>query len=289
MSDAATATLTGAEVVNRSSAAALALLVYDILLTFDEEVSVIWPRRWTGMKCLFFVIRYMPVLLQIPTLFVGTELSPHFHYTYRDCMAWSIYRAVAPFVIMVAVDYILILRVFALYNNSRAIKVIISILFLLDLLTMVISMGFSLSVLGFDDSHLCVVTHFPMYSIVYSASAIMFQTCLFLLTLFRFIGAVRTGWGSMPIISLVVRDGMWAYFLAVAIYDLSMLAFKNPSFGGIFHGWMLTGFSFSGYRMLLNLGTSSERDRTKRSELEFAPPSEDHDLSRDIESKLDTL
>ncbi|KAJ7489677.1 hypothetical protein B0H11DRAFT_2011976 [Mycena galericulata] len=98
-------TLTGAQ-----GFAALSLLAYDIICTLDEEVAVIWIRRWTAMKCLFFFIRYFPLLLQISILFVGTELTPQFHFTFRDCEVWSIYQAAAALLIVLAVDYMLTLR-----------------------------------------------------------------------------------------------------------------------------------------------------------------------------------
>ncbi|KAJ7909473.1 hypothetical protein B0H13DRAFT_1469236, partial [Mycena leptocephala] len=210
---------------------------------------------WTSMKCLFCFVRYFPLLLQISTLFVGTELSPQFHFTFRDCEVWSIYQAAAAFALVVAVDYILILRVFALYQTNRRIKIAIGSLFFLELSAMLIGPGFSLSGIAFDDEHLCIVTHFPKSFIIYGAAAVLFQTCLFGLTLVKFIGALRTGWGDVPLLVILVRDGTWAYLLAVVIIigDVSMYALKNHSFGGVLYGWMITAFSFSGYRILLNL------------------------------------
>ncbi|KAF9260936.1 hypothetical protein L218DRAFT_1002250 [Marasmius fiardii PR-910] len=35
--------MAGAQVVNRSSVGALAFLLYDVCLTFDEEVELFWP------------------------------------------------------------------------------------------------------------------------------------------------------------------------------------------------------------------------------------------------------
>jgi hypothetical protein len=79
------------------------------------------------MKCLFFFVQYFPVLLQTfafllsakivhhthsdrSILFVGTELSPQFHFTFRDCEVWAIYQAAAALVLLAAVDYIILLR-----------------------------------------------------------------------------------------------------------------------------------------------------------------------------------
>lgn len=45
-----------------------------------------------------------------PLLLVGSELSPHFHFTPHDCFAWGVYQGVAAGVVVVVVDSILILR-----------------------------------------------------------------------------------------------------------------------------------------------------------------------------------
>ncbi|KAJ7798105.1 hypothetical protein B0H13DRAFT_1674162, partial [Mycena leptocephala] len=217
---------------------------------------------WTAMKCLFFFVRYFPVLLQTSILFVGTELSPQFHFTFRDCEVWAIYQAAAALVLLAAVDYIILLRVFALYDNHPRLKVTLFSLFGLELLVMLITLGLSLSGIVFDDANWCIVTQFPKSFIFYGASAVLFQTVLFTLTIHRFVRAMRTGWGKVPLLRLIVRDGMWAYLLAVLIVigDVSMYALKNHSYSGLLYGWMITAFAFSGYRILLNLGASLRHD-----------------------------
>ena len=42
---------------------------------------------------------------------------------------------------------------------------------------------------------------------------ILFETLLFGLTLFKFVQAVRTGWGHTPVMALLARDGTWAFAL----------------------------------------------------------------------------
>ncbi|KAJ6493451.1 hypothetical protein C8R45DRAFT_187782 [Mycena sanguinolenta] len=216
----------------------------------------------TTIKCLFFFVRYFPLLLQISLLFVGTDITPQFNFTFRDCEVWEIYRAAGALVLVAAVSYLLILRVFALYENHRYIKAPVLILFCLELVAMLVSFGFSLPGIKFDEERRCIVTHFPNSFIFYGASAVLFQTVLFSLTVLRFVQAIRAGWGKMPLLLLIVRDGTWAYFLAVLVLisDLSLYALKNHVYGGILYGSTVTAVSFSGYRMLFNLGASLHRD-----------------------------
>ena len=42
-----------------------ALVVYEYLLTFTQEVSVFWTKRQTGASILFFLNRYLLVMYMI--------------------------------------------------------------------------------------------------------------------------------------------------------------------------------------------------------------------------------
>jgi hypothetical protein len=137
-----------------NAVAALALLVYDILLTTDEEVQLIWPyavhalirvpplicsyrKRLSYTKVLYFFIRYfpVPVLMYVsPTsvtniqlitkyssiLFVGTELTPQFHFTSYDCYLWQVWQGLAALLVAASLDIVLVLRsMFSLHRSTQ--------------------------------------------------------------------------------------------------------------------------------------------------------------------------
>jgi hypothetical protein len=49
------------------------------------------------------------------------------------------------------------------------------------------------------------------------AVAILFQAILFTLTIYKFILAVRDGWGDVPLIALLTRDATWAFCLLLCM------------------------------------------------------------------------
>ncbi|KAF8200642.1 hypothetical protein BJ912DRAFT_573630 [Pholiota molesta] len=249
----------GAQAVNRSSVAALAFLVWDILITTDDEVKYIWPRGWTYTKYVYFIVRYLPMVVQISILFIGSELTPHFHFTLHDCFVWQVYQGVSAAAIVIIVDTILILRVHALYHGHRVIRRIMAVCFALEITGMAIGLGLAVSGITTDD--LCLVVGVPPTLIIYGASSIIFQFLLFGVTLFKFIQSVKSGWGDVPLIVLLMRDGTWAFFLLFCIYvgQISLYGLRNPAYAGVLYGWLLTAFSFSGYRILLNLSHFAEQ------------------------------
>lgn len=97
---------------------------------------------------------------------------------------------------------------------------------------MVVGLTMSLPEITYDE--LCLVTNAPHTLIIYAyaisfyflhshvltydhdasrAAAIVFQAMLFTVTIYKFILAVRDGWGDVALIVLLIRDGTWAFCL----------------------------------------------------------------------------
>ncbi|KAI0768254.1 hypothetical protein BD413DRAFT_564638 [Trametes elegans] len=60
-------------VANLCTAAAAAWLSYDVLLTFSQEVALIWRARWSAPKALFLLVRYYTLVSLLLTLAVNTN------------------------------------------------------------------------------------------------------------------------------------------------------------------------------------------------------------------------
>ncbi|EIN06717.1 hypothetical protein PUNSTDRAFT_145230 [Punctularia strigosozonata HHB-11173 SS5] len=248
------ATAAGAQAVNRSSVASLAFLVWDILITTDDEVRLMWPRSWSYTKYLYFFVRYFAACVQITILFVGTEISRPFDYTPHACFAWQVWQGVAALALGIAVDCILILRLHALYNRSARVRAVLFALFVAELLGMAVSLGLGVGKISFDDD--CTVTSWPIEFVAYGVFPLVFQGILFGFTVWQFVKTMRHGWGRTRVLDVLMRDGMWAFFLIFFVYLLQGIVFLLPSdgaFTGVFYAWLLTAFSFSGYRLLLNI------------------------------------
>ncbi|KAF7375889.1 hypothetical protein MSAN_00003300 [Mycena sanguinolenta] len=219
-----------------------------------DEVKFMWRKPWTRTKFIYFFIRYIPLCIQISTLLIASpELTPQFHFTPHDCFIWEVYQGVGTVLVFGAVDYVLILRVYALYHNNPTVHRVVFVAFASEVCGMCVGLGLSLGKIKFDD--ICLTTAVPGTLTVYGGSTLLFQTFLFILTVIKFITAVREGWGDTPLVGLIMRDGTWAFFLlfAVVAANSALFALKNHDLASILFGWILSVFSFSGYHVLLNL------------------------------------
>ena len=84
-----------------------------------------------------------------------------------------------------------------------------------------------------------IVSHPPFLPILtddhgaaYRTAAILFQAMLFSVTIYKFILAVRDGWGDVALIVLLTRDGTWAFcllFCASSFFRNSIWVMLNLS------------------------------------------------------------
>ncbi|TFK21154.1 hypothetical protein FA15DRAFT_624407 [Coprinopsis marcescibilis] len=254
--------LFGMQAVTYSTVAALFFLIYDVAITFDDEVKYIWPISWGATKIDFFFIRYFPILFLISIQFYGT---PRFTYSNHDCYIWNTYQALATILIIAAVDYILLLRVFALYPGNRRIKYLTWSLYFAELITASVGLGLGVPHLRYDQ--FCGVFYAPTTFFIAAGVPIVFQVYLFVITTCKFIRAVKSGWGTIPILKIIMRDSTWAFTLLflILVTEAFLYTMAKDAYIGILFGWLNAAFSFCGYRILININRVGRirRDATR--------------------------
>ncbi|KAI0295174.1 hypothetical protein B0F90DRAFT_1919443 [Multifurca ochricompacta] len=280
------AQLQGSYDMDMSSVAALTFLVWDILITLDQEVDAVWskPNKFYS-KWLFLFVRYFAVVMQIALLFTGTQLALNFHYTESDCIKWYIFQEVGTQLLIAAVEFILLIRrmlippsfihpspnysyisleVHALYDRNRNLTATLFFLFFVENIAMIVTLIKVVSGVRFDAT--CTVIHSPPTLLIFAVAFVAFETLLFILTLFKFIVALRNGWGRTPVVYLLVRDGTWAFvliFVSLLLKTPATLCVNagfylgegNSSNAAIAFPWLLSIEAFAGARIVLNLHT----------------------------------
>ncbi|KAI0277553.1 hypothetical protein BGY98DRAFT_608682 [Russula aff. rugulosa BPL654] len=259
--------------MDMSSIAALSFLVWDILITLDQEVVAVWSRANSSYsKWLFFFVRYFAVAMQISLLFVGSELSIAFHYTESDCVKWYIFQEVGTQLLVAAVESILIVRG-------------MPSIFLSSIPTVYSFPSSTCPLRSQSQRHRATCRSFPPGEprhdghpyirrpqctfrchlhrgrsppslIIFAAAFVSFESVLFILTLLKFLVALRSGWGRTPVVFLLVRDGTWAFiliFVTLCINAGFYVGEGNTAISAIAFPWLLSIESFAGARIVLNL------------------------------------
>ncbi|KAI0777777.1 hypothetical protein BD413DRAFT_188667 [Trametes elegans] len=237
---------------SRMGCAAIAFLVWDMLISFDREVEYIWrgPNGW--VKWTFLLVRHVPYLLQ-GTVLTLVALVGH---TWRSsqCRAWIAYQLISIEVLVVVVEVLLIVRVYAMYNRNRAVLILVLSLFVGEIVAMCTILALSIPKISYTAG--CLITSAPRIFPTYWTISLAFETTLFALTLLKFFTTVvASQLRKQSILYILVRDGTWAYAIIFAVMLLNTLMYQieHNTLAGVFYFWEISVMSFAGSHVLLNL------------------------------------
>ncbi|KAJ2928535.1 hypothetical protein H1R20_g8559, partial [Candolleomyces eurysporus] len=159
------------QVTKYCSVVALTVLVYDIILTMDKEVSTVWGSRWTFGKCLYFLTRYMSPAVFIIDLFqllawdipvsIQAQLSSR-------CRTLQLSATITGIVVVTMVEGILIIRTYALYPS----RFLLTSLILLALLSLGTMLG-------------CFLTIYQKEILAFWLPFFLLETVVFILTAWK--------------------------------------------------------------------------------------------------------
>ncbi|KAJ7167660.1 hypothetical protein C8R46DRAFT_1093724 [Mycena filopes] len=114
-----------------------ALLVYELMVTFDEEVRCVWSLRWRLPKILFLFNQYITRGLLILQWVVGGYPGT----SERFCQIYAYWQIIPPRLAILTAQAIMIIRLWAIYNNSRKMLFTLVILYILEVTAVVICMA----------------------------------------------------------------------------------------------------------------------------------------------------
>jgi len=96
----------------------LAILIWEFLLSFEDERQLFWDKPWTLVSYLFYLSRYVAIFVA----FFGVLVSTTLEVTDQLCYSWLIIEGFCGMISCWSVQIILQLRLYALYDRSIKIK-----------------------------------------------------------------------------------------------------------------------------------------------------------------------
>ncbi|TFK66400.1 hypothetical protein BDN72DRAFT_899861 [Pluteus cervinus] len=274
--------------VNYASASALTWIVYDFLLTFDNQVLYLRKSPWGVPKVLYLIMRYNSLTTLTLQIAVDTSTNVPEHLYVSDnnyllsvgfltfsfsCKPWLWYNSITTALVSAIVgDALLLLRLNALYKWERLFIIIASLVW------------FSYSAVRFFN----VTSFFTTMTILpaghYSGSAAhqtsILVACLpvvlFAMILFRFIKSLRTMFMSqnmsiksifeartiMPTMYLFFRDGAFYFLMTVLaqiLYFVFLVVLANSPLKQMGTSWAVAIYCITSTRAVENLRGLSER------------------------------
>ncbi|KAH7907907.1 hypothetical protein BJ138DRAFT_1128829 [Hygrophoropsis aurantiaca] len=260
--------------------AAGALVAYDQVLTFSQEVDLIWNRKWSFMTALYLIARYFGSLSAIGNAVWYTYIN----LTYSVNV--NMYLAVnwANNIFVLAMQAVLVIRIYALFDQSKAVLIVLATCYALQAITGIVFAGFSLNTWI---THEYIVALGPAYGSVgqipilnpsvfrlpvqdCAFPPVVFDTVLLFFALWAFVKhalegkRVDGGWSVNVLVRTLVADHLM-YFVCYLTWLSLNLAINYMTTGYIQLVDILNVFNalaiLSGPRMVISLRAMENQTR----------------------------
>ncbi|KAJ3534955.1 hypothetical protein NM688_g7048 [Phlebia brevispora] len=225
--------------------AAMIWIAYDVIIHLDIEC--IWRQR-SWVQWLYIFIRYAPILHE-------TVLHPLLtvQFSIKACRSFIAYQFGFMLALTILVDAVLLMRVFALYNENRFIARLLVTLYVVQNVVSIVLLAIVVPRQTFTSS--CEIESSPRIFVAYWLTSLMFETILFVMTLVKFFQNSYITWQRESMLYIFFRDGTWAFaiiFVSILLNTLMYQINNNPR-SGVVYTWMCSVLSFSGSHILLNI------------------------------------
>ncbi|KAF9518663.1 hypothetical protein BS47DRAFT_1482520 [Hydnum rufescens UP504] len=208
------------ELTQHFQSAGLVILIYDYFLTLSDEIRYIWPSKWSWVKIVFLMNRYISPLIVINALIMVAAFTFDVPRCRRELFAVSLLNIF----IFATWNVLLTLRVHALWGASRRMGIALAIA---DTGSDKLEGSESLRPRGSGPTRLLyyLAPFSPSRYLNRSAltdylssigasfhSKLLFETVVFLMTMYKVLGRQRKQVHSIA--SIILRDGV-IYFVTI--------------------------------------------------------------------------
>jgi len=244
MSSALQSVLTSLQQNDYTTLAILTAVGYDYVLTFSNEIEYIWSKPWTWVSTLFILVRYFGLCCIVIISLVGSSFLPG---PAKTCQIIVIINGWILSLFIGAADFVMILRVWAMYNRSRLMLGALLVLFSLEIILVIVPAAFisdpknvSAATIQILDFSYCVVGFTPViWTQVAAILQITHGTVMCMLAFVQFVRQslqmyrVTKQWQLDRYMNLLVRQGI-LYFLVIFVTSLINVFVVS---GGFPTGW----------------------------------------------------
>lgn len=267
------------------SAAGHTVLIYDHLLTFNDEILYVWNAPWTVVKVLFLVNRYGNLTGQ--TLIRLEEAGILANNSQFFCQRFSIVTSSFMILSSESIHILVLIRVWAIWGTRRSMSI-----FLIGGYALYLLILLGVSFLGAHHDTSEVFQYLDLVKICVSAMPKLMWLCYvgsFILDVVTFVLTARSlrrysrefqGLYPSNLLLLLVRDATMFFIFSMinnAMIAVSWTVYSNSPYTFLPKGFSGPLLSVAGQRVVLNLKSLPTRSYST------------HDLSREVDRQLEAF
>ncbi|KJA15758.1 hypothetical protein HYPSUDRAFT_71847 [Hypholoma sublateritium FD-334 SS-4] len=242
---------------------ALAAQVYDHLIHLSDEVEYLWSGRLTGVKVLYFGVRYAVLGAQIATQVMSFGRAGVHDGDLDRCRALLVVSLTTGVLASMMLEMILLLRVHALYYSSPSAKYLLCTIYPIVVASEMA--GFTIILQGIKETQSCdlCAASTPLGLVMFGISGGVFQVTIVAMTVAKLAFQAR----RTPLMKMLLRDGV-CIFLALTVIIFIQLVNqgfdKNKAFERACFAWYLAFISIGGSSLLLSMRKLAVNSTTDR-------------------------
>ncbi|KAJ7768608.1 hypothetical protein DFH07DRAFT_807402 [Mycena maculata] len=250
--------LADARTTNSMILGALSLVAYDHLITFEDEVELMWKSAICTTNTVYLWNRYFTLIAL--SYDASVMLSPF--KSNAVCIKFFNGEAATSTMILATVDFILVLRVWILYGKKRMMLYFLVPMIGLEIMTLALVSHYTIaSVQDYWDLPWPLTGCYPHGNVprffaFYSVPVLVVSMAMFLMTVYKCGKTLLThGRSQMPIYNMFLRDGLF-WFVAIFVTfipELIIWARARESLAEVLIAPGLAVTSIIGSRVLLNI------------------------------------
>ncbi|KAK0473745.1 hypothetical protein IW261DRAFT_1503180 [Armillaria novae-zelandiae] len=217
--------------VRSTRCAALAsgvIVLFDHLITLNDEIELIWRSPWSMGKILFIINRYYTlssVIFNCYGLFT-TSLSDSFCHRFFQWQGWT------GLIACMIAEVVLQMRLYALYLLNKKVLALMVTSFIICSACAAVIMGIVLSSISpalsiLPGTSICAPSNIPDYFYAFWIPTIVFESLLCGLALFRGFQTFRSDGllfsSGRQLVSILIRDSVFYFVVMFATYLTNLL------------------------------------------------------------------
>jgi len=250
------------DIGKQSRCAAIALLVFDHLITLDLEIDLVW--RHNKQRRTFFLYIFNRFFALVYLIFDSVSLTPSGEVPSKVCVIYLLCDGLVTLVTTLCVQGILQLRVYALYDRTRTILTFLVGASILEVASMAILVGITASHLYhlpiISTNTGCFYEGLLGFSALFWVPGLLYEPILLLLVLYK-AWPFRNKRMRSNLITRIARDSLTYCAAIFAILFISAIIWSLfPTYINIVNPWSAALPSILGSRLLLNMRDAVSRE-----------------------------
>ncbi|KZP20977.1 hypothetical protein FIBSPDRAFT_954157 [Athelia psychrophila] len=248
--------------------AASVIIVFDHLITLDQEIELVWRSPWTTGKLLFFLNRYYPLSTVVFNQYVlfKINLTDELYVicTSNKRLSWFRWQGWSGLIAVMVAEIILQLRIYALYFLNKKVLFVVASFFIISTASAATIMGLVLSNIAADATSIagvnfCMPLHVPRYIYAYWIPILAFESLLCGMSIFRGFQAFRQRQSVFQsgkhLMTILLRDSIVYFLIIFVTYLVNCLLWATGAVGllEIPVGFTMAMSCVMGSRLVLNI------------------------------------